>query len=148
VGFFIPKLMSCLAAYSTKRCMIESTMPIYQYKCTDCGHQLEALQKMSDPRLTHCPECQKPSLRKQLTAAAFKLKGSGWYETDFKNSGVKPAATKSSEDSKPKDSTAGTVANDSSSDSKSSDSKSAESKSSESKSPSTSAKPTSAAAES
>ena len=135
--------MSCLAAYSTKHCMIESTMPIYQYKCTDCGHQLEALQKMSDPRLTDCPECQKPSLRKQLTAAAFKLKGSGWYETDFKNSGAKPAATKSSEDGKPKDSTAGAVANDSSSDSKSSDSKSAESKS-----PSTSAKPTSAAAES
>lgn len=128
--------------------MIESTMPIYQYKCTDCSHQLEALQKMSDPRLTDCPECQKPSLRKQLTAAAFKLKGSGWYETDFKNSGAKPAATKSSEDSKPKDSTAGAVANDSSSDSKSSDSKSSDSKSSESKSPSTSAKPTSAAAES
>jgi putative FmdB family regulatory protein len=140
--------MSCLAVYSTKRCMIESTMPIYQYKCTDCGHQLEALQKMSDPRLTDCPECQEPSLRKQLTAAAFKLKGSGWYETDFKNSGAKPAATKSSEDSKPKDSTAGAVANDSSSDSKAAENKSSESKSSESKSPSTSAKPTCAAAES
>ncbi|MFT4628965.1 MAG: putative FmdB family regulatory protein [Arenicella sp.] len=133
--------------------MIESTMPIYQYKCTDCGNQLEALQKMSDPRLTDCPACQKPSLRKQLTAAAFKLKGSGWYETDFKNSGAKPAATKSSEDNTSTDSAAGAVSNDSSSgskpsDSKSADSKPSDSKPSENKSPSTSAKPTSAAAES
>ena len=131
--------------------MIESTMPIYQYKCTDCGHQLEALQKMSDPRLTDCPACQKPNLRKQLTAAAFKLKGSGWYETDFKNSGAKPAATKSSEDSKPADSVAGAakaVSNDSSSSSKSADSKASDSKSSDSKSSSTSAKPASAAAQS
>jgi len=65
-------------------------MPIYQYKCTDCGHQLEALQKMSDSPLSVCPACQAPALRKQLTAAAFKLKGTGWYETDFKNSGTKP----------------------------------------------------------
>jgi putative FmdB family regulatory protein len=133
--------------------MIESTMPIYQYKCTDCGHQLEALQKMSDPRLTDCPACQKPSLLKQLTAAAFKLKGSGWYETDFKNSGAKPSTTKSGEDNKPTDSPAGAVSNDSSaeskaSDSKSSENKSSENKSSENKSPTTSAKPTSAAAES
>lgn len=69
-------------------------MPIYQYKCTDCGHQLEALQKMSDPLLSQCPACQSHGLRKQLTAAAFKLKGGGWYETDFKNSGSKPAADK------------------------------------------------------
>ena len=47
---------------------------------------------MSDPKLTDCPECAKPSLRKQLTAAAFKLNGTGWYETDFKNSGAKPAS--------------------------------------------------------
>lgn len=67
-------------------------MPIYQYQCTDCGHQLEALQKMSDPKLTDCPTCATPTLRKQLTAAAFKLKGTGWYETDFKNSGKKPEA--------------------------------------------------------
>ena len=65
-------------------------MPIYQYQCVDCGHALEALQKMSDPRLVDCPECKAPALKKQLTAAAFKLKGTGWYETDFKNSGKKP----------------------------------------------------------
>lgn len=68
-------------------------MPIYQYQCADCGHALEALQKMSDPKLVDCPECQAPALKKQVTAAAFKLKGTGWYETDFKNSGKKPAAT-------------------------------------------------------
>lgn len=66
-------------------------MPIYQYRCSECGHELEALQKMSDPKLVDCPECQSPSLQKQITAAAFKLKGTGWYETDFKNSGKKPA---------------------------------------------------------
>ncbi len=49
---------------------------------------------MSDPRLTDCPACEKPALQKQLTAAAFKLKGTGWYETDFKNSGKKPAPAK------------------------------------------------------
>ena len=66
-------------------------MPIYQYQCVDCGHSLEALQKMSDPKLVDCPECDAPALKKQLTSAAFKLKGTGWYETDFKNSGKKPA---------------------------------------------------------
>ena len=68
-------------------------MPIYQYQCTDCGHALEALQKISDPKLVDCPKCNNPSLKKQVTAAAFKLKGTGWYETDFKNSGKKPADT-------------------------------------------------------
>ena len=74
-------------------------MPIYQYQCADCGHQMEALQKMSDPKLVDCPVCNNPSLKKQVTAAAFKLKGSGWYETDFKNSNSKPTAeaTKASE---------------------------------------------------
>jgi len=64
-------------------------MPIYQYQCTDCGHALEALQKISDPKLVDCPACNAPRLKKQVTAAAFKLKGTGWYETDFKNSGSK-----------------------------------------------------------
>lgn len=69
-------------------------MPIYPYKCQDCDHQFEALQKMSEPLLVDCPECGNSSLRKQLTAAAFKLKGTGWYETDFKNSGKKAAEKK------------------------------------------------------
>ena len=74
-------------------------MPIYQYQCADCGHALEALQKMSDPKLVDCPACNAPSLVKQLTSAAFKLKGTGWYETDFKNSGKKPSAPTDSKSS-------------------------------------------------
>jgi len=69
-------------------------MPIYQYQCDQCGHEMEALQKMSDPKLTDCPACGSPNLKKQVTAAAFKLKGTGWYETDFKNSGKKTADNK------------------------------------------------------
>lgn len=61
-------------------------MPIYQYACESCGHQQEAIQKISDPVLIDCPKCNQPSLKKQVTAAAFRLKGTGWYETDFKGS--------------------------------------------------------------
>lgn len=77
-------------------------MPIYEYQCSKCDHELEALQKMSDPVLTDCPECSLPSLTKQVTSAEFKLKGSGWYETDFKNSGKKPSVSNKS-DNKPAD---------------------------------------------
>ncbi len=59
-------------------------MPIYEYLCESCGHELETLQKMSDPVLTDCPECKQQALKKVLSAAGFRLKGSGWYETDFK----------------------------------------------------------------
>ena len=64
-------------------------MPIYAYKCESCGHAKDFLQKMSDPPLTDCPACGKPALVKQVTAAGFQLKGSGWYVTDFRggNSG-------------------------------------------------------------
>ena len=62
-------------------------MPIYEYECRECGYRFEALQKMSDPLLTDCPACGQSSLRKLLSAPHFRLKGSGWYETDFKNSG-------------------------------------------------------------
>ncbi|MBH32040.1 MAG: transcriptional regulator [Gammaproteobacteria bacterium] len=60
-------------------------MPIYEYKCESCSYVFEELQKISDAPLKKCPECQKETLRKQITAAGFKLKGAGWYETDFKN---------------------------------------------------------------
>lgn len=59
-------------------------MPIYEYRCQSCGHELEKLQKLSDPPLADCPDCRKPELKKQISAAGFRLKGSGWYETDFK----------------------------------------------------------------
>jgi putative FmdB family regulatory protein len=64
-------------------------MPIYEYKCDECGHQMEAIQKFSDAPLSECPACGKPALKKMLSASAFHLKGTGWYETDFKNSGSK-----------------------------------------------------------
>ena len=67
-------------------------MPIYEYRCSSCGFQKEFLQKLSDPILTVCPECSKQTFSKMLTAAGFQLKGSGWYATDFRNSGAKPAA--------------------------------------------------------
>lgn len=69
-------------------------MPIYAYACESCGHQQDVLQKLSDPLLTVCPSCGKPSFTKQVTAAGFQLKGSGWYQTDFRNNGSPPAAKK------------------------------------------------------
>lgn len=60
-------------------------MPIYEYQCKECGHHLEALQKVTDTPLRECPECQKNSLEKLVSATSFQLKGTGWYETDFKN---------------------------------------------------------------
>lgn len=59
-------------------------MPIYEYACKSCGHRLDALQKMSDDRLVDCPDCGEPELRRLLSAPRFRLKGEGWYETDFK----------------------------------------------------------------
>ena len=67
-------------------------MPLYEYRCNACGHKLESLQRLSDAPLVTCPACGKDALAKQLSAAGFQLKGSGWYATDFKNSGSKPPA--------------------------------------------------------
>jgi putative FmdB family regulatory protein len=64
-------------------------MPIYEYVCTECDHAHEELQKISDPLLTDCPACAKPSLKKMISAPQFRLSGSGWYETDFKSSNQK-----------------------------------------------------------
>jgi putative FmdB family regulatory protein len=69
-------------------------MPIYGYRCAECGEEHEALQKVSEPPLTVCPACGKPALQKQLSAAGFQLKGSGWYATDFKAPAKKPAEKK------------------------------------------------------
>src|SRR5213592_784251 len=77
----------------------ESVMPIYEYRCERCGHQQEFLQKVSDAPVTVCTRCGQPSFSKMVTAAGFQLKGSGWYATDFKNSGAKPAAKSSEGDS-------------------------------------------------
>ena len=92
-------------------------MPIYAYKCESCGFAKDVLQKMSDPLLTDCPSCGTPAFKKQLTAAGFQLKGSGWYATDFKGGTSAPATaspatassetvSKSTDGAKPSESTA------------------------------------------
>jgi len=79
-------------------------MPIYAYKCADCGQEKEVLQKIGDAPLTDCPSCGHPSMAKMVTAAGFQLKGSGWYATDFRNKdsgGKKPdGKTESANDAK------------------------------------------------
>ena len=91
-------------------------MPIYAYACKDCDHSLDALQKIADAPLVKCPECGEPGLRRLLSAPRFRLKGQGWYETDFKKDNQrnlhgekdsskpedKPASDKSSDKAKPK----------------------------------------------
>jgi putative FmdB family regulatory protein len=76
-------------------------MPIYAYKCSACGFAKDHLQKMSDPPLSDCPACGKPSFTKQLTAAGFQLKGSGWYATDFKGGASPAPASTDGKDSSP-----------------------------------------------
>jgi putative FmdB family regulatory protein len=69
------------------------SMPIYEYQCDACSHAHEALQKISDAPLSECPQCKAPALRKKISAAGFRLKGGGWYETDFKAGGKKNVAS-------------------------------------------------------
>ena len=82
-------------------------MPIYEYQCEACGHVFETLQKISEQPLVDCPNCGKPALKKLVSAAAFRLKGGGWYETDFKTGSKKNVSkqeksSKSSSDKKSK----------------------------------------------
>ena len=74
-------------------------MPIYAYRCAECGATKDVLQKLSDPLLSICPACGKPAMQKQVTAAGFQLKGTGWYATDFKGSsgGTSAPASESSQ---------------------------------------------------
>src|SRR5690606_40148742 len=98
-----------LARVATRRFLMRRrawnipTMPIYAYKCSACGHAQDVLQKMSDAPLSVCPECGQSSYAKQVTAAGFQLKGSGWYVTDFRNNGSgsgAPASASGSTDRK------------------------------------------------
>ena len=91
-------------------------MPIYDYKCSNCGHQIEVIQKISDDPKTTCPKCNTEGLIKLLSAPSFRLKGSGWYETDFKTGNKKNILnkekdTKDSTKSKKKDKDSGKVSN-------------------------------------
>ena len=67
-------------------------MPIYEYRCNHCGHELETIQKISESPLTFCPACETEGLKKKISAAVFRLRGSGWYETDFKSDNKKNVA--------------------------------------------------------
>jgi putative FmdB family regulatory protein len=87
-------------------------VPIYEYRCDSCAHELEKIQKMNDDMLVDCPECDEPALKKLISAAAFRLKGSGWYETDFKKDNKRNLA-----ESTNKESTSSATANNKSSDS-------------------------------
>lgn len=78
-------------------------MPIYEYQCEKCGHQLEALQKISDSPLVECPACHEAGLQKLVSAASFRLKGGGWYETDFKTGDKKQLADSGNETAKGSD---------------------------------------------
>ena len=72
-------------------------MPIYEYKCSNCGHQFEKIQKFSDEPLKKCPNCDKNALNKLISSPSFRLKGSGWYETDFKTGNKKNIAKSDNE---------------------------------------------------
>ena len=76
-------------------------MPIYAYKCAECGHQMDVIRKVSDPPLTDCPNCGKSALVKQVTAAGFQLKGAGWYVTDFRDQGANKKKDAAKADEKP-----------------------------------------------
>ncbi len=76
-------------------------MPIYEYRCRSCDHELEVMQKLSDPELSDCPSCGRPALKKLISPVGFRLKGSGWYETDFKKGHQKNVAK---DDAPPKES--------------------------------------------
>ena len=83
-------------------------MPIYEYGCTQCGFELEKLQKLNDPPLADCPACSKAALKKKVSAAGFRLKGSGWYETDFKKGNKKNLADSGDSKSSSSSSSSGT----------------------------------------
>ncbi|MEN8130156.1 MAG: zinc ribbon domain-containing protein [Pseudomonadota bacterium] len=74
-------------------------MPIYEYECEACGYRHEVIQKFSDEKLRDCPSCAEPALKKLVSAAGFRLSGSGWYETDFKKSGRRNLTDNGSKDS-------------------------------------------------
>ena len=100
-------------------------MPIYEYQCQSCAGELERIQKISDPPLLDCPKCGKAELRRKISAPVFRLKGGGWYETDFKDGKKKNLAGDSAASG---DASAGNAAKSGAGDSKGSDSKSGESK--------------------
>jgi len=82
-------------------------VPIYEYQCDDCAHHMEKLQRMSEDKLVDCPQCGQPTLKRLVSAAAFRLKGSGWYETDFKKDNKRNLADSAGKDKSDKKPSAG-----------------------------------------
>ncbi|MFJ1267721.1 FmdB family zinc ribbon protein [Legionella lytica] len=76
-------------------------MPIYEYQCTNCHHHFDLMQKISDEPVKQCPECEKDTVIKLISAAGFQLKGTGWYATDFKNKNSTPSTTSTSKETAP-----------------------------------------------
>ena len=116
-------------------------LPIYEYQCRSCGHDFETIQKINEDPLVDCPECEQPELKKLVSAVAFRLKGTGWYETDFKKDRKRNVVNEDASESKSTDDSDKKASNDESTksaSSTSSDSK-AESKSSQSDSSASSA---------
>jgi putative FmdB family regulatory protein len=109
-------------------------MPIYEYQCQACHKQIEALQKISDTPLLDCPQCGEPALKKKVSAAAFRLKGGGWYETDFKTGNKKNLVSGGDTAGTGDKSAAPSAGESKSGESKSSESRAGESKASDSKS--------------
>ncbi len=109
-------------------------MPIYEYQCKSCGHELEVIQKISEEPLKFCPECGKPEMNKLISAAGFRLKGGGWYETDFKSGDKKKNIAGDKSDSSTASSSSGDGAKAASSDSAKSSATASASKSSASSS--------------
>ena len=97
-------------------------MPIYEYVCDSCGHEMEAFQKLSEDPLKDCPQCNQETLRKKVSAAGFRLKGGGWYETDFKSGKKKNVAGADKSSSSDSSSSSSSSSSDSSSSSSSSSS--------------------------
>ena len=116
-------------------------MPIYEYRCSSCGNEHEALQKLSEPRLTTCPSCGKETLTKLLSAAGFQLKGSGWYATDFRNGGKPAVKPDAQSDAKTETKSDGATADAKPAETKSESSKNESSKSESSKSESSTPAP-------
>lgn len=112
-------------------------MPIYAYKCESCGHAKDVLQKMSDVPLSECPACGASTFRKQLTAAGFQLKGSGWYATDFRNGSKPPAPADGAKPADAEGGKSGKTDDGSGAETKPAESKPAEGKATEVKTPET-----------
>ena len=107
IGIYNCQFSTIGAEYIRRYYLDRFVMPFYEYQCAKCGQEEEVLQKISDKPLKKCPECGKLSMKKMVSASAFRLKGDGWYETDFKSGNKKNVAGDAKAEKKPKDKSSG-----------------------------------------